>query len=122
MHIEPWMVAAGGALAFFAARALLGAPRAPATIVAERIRAGAKIVDVRSPGEFGSGAFPGAVNIPLTALGSRLGEIPRDRPVVVYCASGSRSGFAVRMLRRAGYAEVVNGGGLRHMIQTARAS
>ncbi len=119
MNIEPWMVAAGAGLAFVAARRLLGAPRAPAEVVAERIRAGAKIVDVRSPREFGAGAYPGALNIPLAALGSRLGEIPKDRPVVVYCASGSRSGFAVRMLKRAGYAEVVNGGGLRHMM-TAR--
>ncbi|HEY6100087.1 MAG TPA: rhodanese-like domain-containing protein, partial [Anaeromyxobacter sp.] len=73
------------------------------------------IVDVRTPAEFGRGAYPGAVNIPLPSLAARLREIPADRPVVVYCASGLRSGSAAGLLRRSGYADVVNGGGLRHM-------
>jgi rhodanese-related sulfurtransferase len=82
--------------------------------VRDRIARGASVVDVRSAGEFGAGAFPGARNIPLQALSGRLGEIPRGRPVVVYCASGMRSAAAARLLRRQGY-DVVNGGGLREM-------
>lgn len=83
--------------------------------VRERIAAGATIVDVRTPEEFAGGAYPGAVNIPLQALGSRLGEIPRDKPVVVYCRSGGRSSQAATLLGQAGYGDVTNGGGLSSM-------
>lgn len=109
------MVLAAAAAASLVARRLLLGPKMPPEVVREKIRAGARIVDVRSPGEFASGAYPGAVNIPLPALGARLREIPKDRPVVLYCASGMRSGSAARILRQAGYADVVNAGGLRHM-------
>lgn len=113
--MDAWAIAAGAALSFLVLRRVLGGARAPAELVEERIRAGAKVVDVRTPGEFARGAFPGAVNIPLGALAGRLGEIPKGRPVVLYCASGMRSASAARVLRRAGYADVVNAGGLRHM-------
>lgn len=89
--------------------------KAASGMVAERIKAGAKIVDVRSPEEFQGGAYPGAVNIPLQLLQARLREIPRDRPVVLYCASGARSAMAARLLKQAGYADVVNAGGLSDM-------
>ena len=48
----------------------------------------AVLLDVRSAAEFGPGHLPGALNIPHTELRQRLGEIPRDRPLLVYCASG----------------------------------
>jgi phage shock protein E len=113
--VDPWAIAAGAALSFVVLRRLMGGARAPVELVKERILAGAKIVDVRSPGEFAGGAFPGAVNIPLGTLPSRLAELPKGAPVVLYCASGMRSASAARVLRRAGYADVVNAGGLRHM-------
>lgn len=69
---------------------------------------GATLVDVRSPGEFTAGHAEGAVNIPLPELAQRLAEIPKDRPVVVCCASGTRSGMARMMLRRHGYTQVHN--------------
>jgi phage shock protein E len=100
--------------AFLALRLFL-ARRAPASVVAEKLRAGATVVDVRSEAEFRRGAYRGAINLPLQALAGGLGRIPRDRPVVVYCASGSRSAAAVRLLRRAGYADVSNAGGLGHL-------
>lgn len=84
-------------------------------IVKERIQAGAKIVDVRTPDEFRDGAYPGAVNIPVQSLGARLAEIPKDKPIVVYCASGGRSATAARLLKQAGYADVINAGGLGDM-------
>jgi phage shock protein E len=115
MTVEPWMVAVGAAAALLVLRRLAGGKRAPPEVVLERIKAGARIVDVRTPAEFGAGAYPGAVNIPLQALAGRLGEIPRERPVVLYCASGMRSAAAARILARAGYGEVLNAGGLRHM-------
>jgi phage shock protein E len=76
---------------------------------------GASVVDVRSEDEFRDGAYPGAVNIPLHELSVRMGEIPRNRKVVLYCASGARSAVAARLLQQAGYAEVVNAGGLGDM-------
>jgi phage shock protein E len=94
---------------------LLLTRRAPAALVAEKIKAGATIVDVRSEAEFGRGGYRGAINVPLQALSGRLHRIPKDRPVVVYCASGSRSAMAARMLRKAGYADVSNAGGLHHL-------
>jgi phage shock protein E len=109
-----WIVLAV-AVALVVARRLLGGGRVSADVVLEKIKAGAKIVDVRSPGEYQSGAYPGAVNIPVQELERRLGELPKDRPIVVYCASGGRSASAERLLRASGFADVVNGGGLFQM-------
>lgn len=69
---------------------------------------GAVLVDVRSAGEFASANAPGTINIPLQELGSRLGEIPKSTPVVLCCASGTRSGIAKLMLKRKGYRRVHN--------------
>ena len=71
---------------------------------------GAVLVDVRSAGEFAAANAPGTVNIPLGELGSRLAEIPHHAPVVVCCASGTRSGMAKLLLKKNGYAEVHNVG------------
>jgi phage shock protein E len=84
--------------------------------VKEMIKAGAKIIDVRSPGEFADESYPGAVNIPLNILSAKLDELgPKDRPIILYCASGARSAQAARILKQAGYAEVLNAGGLDDM-------
>jgi len=53
------------------------------------------LLDVRSAAEFRSGHLPAALNIPHTELRQRLGEIPPDRPLLVYCASGFRSYLAL---------------------------
>jgi phage shock protein E len=71
---------------------------------------GAIFVDVRSAGEFASGNAPGTINIPLQELGRRLGEIPKSSPVVLCCASGTRSGMAKMMLKKNGYPNVYNVG------------
>ena len=63
----------------------------------------AALIDVREPHEFAGGAIDGATLIPLGALPSRLGEIPRDRDVVVYCQMGGRSARALEILRGAGF-------------------
>jgi len=84
--------------------------------IKEKITSGARIIDVRSPGEFRDGAYPGAVNIPLATLAARMMELePKDKPIVVYCASGARSGQAARILKQAGFSDVVNAGGLADM-------
>jgi phage shock protein E len=84
--------------------------------VKEKIAAGARIIDVRTPAEFKDGSYPGAVNIPLALLPLRIQELePKDKPIVLFCASGARSGQASRLLKQAGFADVVNAGGLDDM-------
>lgn len=60
------------------------------------------LLDVREPHEFARGHIPGARNVPLSQLRARLDEIPRDRPVLVYCAVGQRAYFAQRQLLQHG--------------------
>ena len=72
------------------------------------VESGARLVDVRTPREFAAGHIPGAINIPVQQLDSRLGELqPKGTAIVVYCRSGTRSGNAARMLKNAGF-EVVH--------------
>jgi len=73
-------------------------------------RNGAMLVDVRSPAEFVRGNAPGTINIPLPELASRLSEIPKSAPVVLCCASGTRSGMARMVLKKHGYPQVYNAG------------
>lgn len=71
------------------------------------VHGGARLVDVRTPAEFTAGHIPGAINIPVQQLDTRMGELePREAAVVVYCRSGHRSGNATRMLKSAGFAAV----------------
>ena len=76
------------------------------------------IIDVRTPGEFKSGAYPDAVNIPLDELARRTVELGNDlsRNITVYCASGARSAYAENMLKQLGFVNVKNGGGLTSMM------
>ena len=84
--------------------------------IKEKIAAGARVVDVRTPAEFADGAYKGAINIPLSVLPVRMNELePKDKPIVLYCASGARSGQGARVLKHAGFKDVVNAGGLDDM-------
>lgn len=77
---------------------------------------GALVVDVRTPAEFASGHHPRAVNIPVDQVESRVNEFgDKSKPVVVYCASGSRSSYAKRTLESLGYTSVTNAGGYRDL-------
>ncbi len=62
-----------------------------------------QIIDVRTSAEFRQGHAPGSRNIPLDQLEARLVEIDRERPVVLCCASGARSGMAANWLKSMGY-------------------
>ena len=75
---------------------------------------GATLVDVRSAAEFASGHVEGARNIPVDVIRARLSEIPKDKPVVLYCQSGMRSASAARLLKKHGYRPVYNLGGMRN--------
>ncbi len=68
----------------------------------------AQIIDVRTKAEFSSASHPRAVNIPLNELEARIKELDRNRPVLVCCASGSRSAFGMSLLRKAGFTDVAN--------------
>ncbi len=73
----------------------------------ELVRDGARLVDVRTREEYRAGHLPGAVNIPVQELGSRVDELePRGTPIVVYCRSGRRSATARAQLVRAGFTNV----------------
>ena len=76
----------------------LSSPLTPA-----QIPEGAFLLDVREPAEVAGGTIPGAVNIPLGDLRDRLGEVPKDRPIVVFCKVGQRGYFAERILVQRGY-------------------
>ena len=84
--------------------------------VKEKIAAGARVVDVRTPAEFKDGSYPGAINIPISLLPVRMNELePKDKPIVLFCASGARSGQGARLLKQAGFTDVINAGGLDNM-------
>jgi rhodanese-related sulfurtransferase len=70
---------------------------------AARLREGWQAIDVRLPEERADGTIADDVHIELSELAIRAGEIDRERPLLVYCRSGSRSAMAVAALRPAGY-------------------
>ena len=86
-------------------------------LLPELKKKGALLVDVRSLAEFASANAPGSINIPLQELGSRLNEIPKTVPVVLCCASGSRSGMAKMVLKKNGYPDVHNAGSWRNLLK-----
>lgn len=88
---------------------------ASAADVAAMLGRQAQIVDVRTSAEFKGNAHSRAINIPLDQLEARAGELDRARPVLVCCETGSRSGFGVAILKRAGFAEVANLGSWRRI-------
>jgi len=71
--------------------------------LADAVRGGGAIVDVREPGEYVAGHVPGAVLIPMGQLPSRTAELDRRAPVYVVCASGNRSAAMTDFLRGAGF-------------------
>ncbi len=66
------------------------------------------LVDVREPDEFRAVRVEGAALIPMSAFAQRHGELPKDRPILVMCAAGTRSGAVTAFLLRAGWSDVLN--------------
>lgn len=78
--------------------------------IIEAIQAGGALIDVRSRGEFTAGSVQGAINIPYNEISSKKKLIKKIRqPIIVFCASGSRSLVAVQTLKDLGYDAVING-------------
>lgn len=90
----------------------------------ERLRKGAALVDVRSPGEFAAQRIPGSINLPM-GFGpedlKREGLQP-DQEILLHCASGTRSAAAMGQLRRMGYEKVWNVGSFSRASRVARES
>lgn len=66
------------------------------------------LIDVRTEEEYAFGSMPGALNVPLDDIRNRLKDIPKDKPVVLFCAVGLRGYLASRILIGLGYANVRN--------------
>lgn len=79
--------------------------------IKEFIEKGAVIIDVRTSDEFASGHIKDSKNISLDKISSKITEIKKlNKPVIVCCRSGMRSGQATSILKQNGI-EVLNGGG-----------
>ncbi len=70
-------------------------------------------LDVRTDQEYSGGHIPGALNIPYDELpGALPAGTGKDKTIIVYCRSGNRSGQAARALKRAGYTDIHDFGGI----------
>ncbi len=102
-----WIIIIGAILAFLLMKRL--------TLVSARtarqyLSQGALVIDVRSPEEFQQRHLPGAINIPLSLLGSDIARHAPDKsqPLLLHCLSGGRSGIGKGVLQRLGYQYVFN--------------
>ena len=66
----------------------------------------AMVIDVRGSSEWKAGHIPGTTNIPLGYLADRVGELPRDRPIVLHCQTGARSAIGASLLQAHGFDNV----------------
>lgn len=79
-------------------------------LVPSLLEQGAQIVDVRSVEEFVLANKEGSINIPLDSLKNRINELNNKKPIILCCASGSRSAMAKRTLMAKGFKNVHNVG------------
>ena len=77
---------------------------------------GAVVVDVRSRAEYVAGASPGSINIPLSELENGAEALSREKPVILCCASGTRSSMAAAILKRKGFRITVNAGSWKNTV------
>jgi hydroxyacylglutathione hydrolase len=78
--------------------------RVSAPLAADRLAArDALAVDVRAPAERAQKFIAGSVSLPLNHLVERAGELPKDRPLLLYCAGGYRSSIAASLLQQRGF-------------------
>jgi len=79
------------------------------------------LLDVRNPPELAVEHVAGAVNIPLPELRARLGELPRDREILVICRSAQRAYYATRILLQNGFkVRNISGGMLSRSMLAAK--
>jgi len=104
------MVASGAMLVWPLVQRRLSPVNDVGTLEATRLinSSNAVLLDVRETQEYEGGRLPKAVHIPLSQLESRSGELgkSKDRPVVAYCMTGSRSSLAAKVLEKAGFKDI----------------
>ena len=85
-----------------------------AEIARKHLAEDALVIDVRSPEEFRSGKVPGAINLPLGEVRTKITQVAKDKrqPLLVHCLSGGRSAIARHQLKSLGYVNVFNLGSL----------
>ncbi len=86
-------------------------------LVPSLLEQGGQIVDVRTVDEFVVANKKGSTNIPLEILDSRIKELNKKKPIILCCASGSRSGLAKRLLKAKGFENVHNAGVWRSLVK-----
>ena len=81
--------------------------RVAAPLAAERLAEGVAVaIDIRTPAERNTKSIAGSISVPLTQLLDRIGELPKDRPLLLYCAGGYRSSIAASLLASRGFTNV----------------
>ena len=76
------------------------------------------IIDVRTPAEYAAGHIAGAQNIDVEAadFASKIASLDKEAPYLLYCRSGRRSAIAAEEMAKAGFTDVVDGGGLADLV------
>lgn len=76
------------------------------------------LIDVREPDEFRDARVEGAALFPMSTFALKYAELPKDRPLLIMCASGNRSSAATAFLLRGGWTDVANvAGGITAWLQ-----
>jgi rhodanese-related sulfurtransferase len=78
--------------------------------IPDLIQKGAIIIDVRSAAEFQNASNPQSINVPLDQIGNTPLPYPKEGTLILCCASGTRSGIAVGILKLKGFNAVFNAG------------
>jgi phage shock protein E len=89
--------------------------------IKDALRRGAVVIDVRTPHEYDQGHVKGSINIPVDRILANTERIKSmKRPVIFCCASGSRSGSALRIIKQTGIKEAYNGGSWEQVARLLR--
>ena len=104
-YLEGGLAALNGRPELLAFTERLAAPLAAERLAAP-LSAAPLLLDVRTPNERRTKRIAGSVSIPLNRLPHQLGDLPRDRPLLVHCAGGYRSSVAASLLQKAGFTQV----------------
>ncbi|MFT7003667.1 MAG: phage shock protein E [Sulfurimonas sp.] len=86
-------------------------------LVPALLEQGGQIVVVRTKDEFITAHKNGSINIPLESLNTQMNKLDKTKPIIICCASGSRSGLARRSLMSKGFDNVHNAGTWRSLIK-----
>jgi rhodanese-related sulfurtransferase len=98
----------GGMLLWPLINKATGGPELDTLAATRLMNDGAVVVDVREAEEFSAGHLTSAKHIPVGDIDKRIGDIPSGKPVLVYCATGTRSGKAAAALKKAGRDQIFN--------------